>query len=513
MLLLLACAGTRAPEDAPVEILPGPPSSERLVFEPAVDRSSPALWVDGIRHPLSYRVFAEDGQEIGGQPFGQLVTIDGEPIGQCNSQDFAALIVVDQVVFHLSHVECQPGAIYLTRMDADMNPVSTRPIDMSGVRGTMLPCSGDLTPWNTLLSSEEYEPNARKAVPGEGVSDNWQGFNRMGNYFPDGLASVNPYDYGWMPEVAVLDAQGNTSVVKHFSMGRFSHELGIVAPDSRTVYLSDDGYNVGFYRFVADTAEDLSAGTLYAARFQEGRVEWISLGHAQDEDIDTSLHFDDLFSVDEEGCTPVLTQHGDECLRVKEGMERQASRLETRRYAAVLGATTEFSKAEGLAIDEGRKTLYLALTKVQEGMLPRHTGWEPGRPDHIQFNANGCGAILAFDLDEEWVAGTTSVSVALAGRPMGPVCDPSFIAGPDNITMLGDLLMIAEDTRGHDPNILWAWDADDDSLTPVVRAEPGAEMAGIHHYPEVGWFTVTEQHSARGDEPSKSALLGPLPDL
>ena len=199
MLLLLACAGTRAPEDAPVEILPGPPSSERLVFEPAVDRSSPALWVDGIRHPLSYRVFAEDGQEIGGQPFGQLVTIDGEPIGQCNSQDFAALIVVDQVVFHLSHVECQPGAIYLTRMDADMNPVSTRPIDMSGVRGTMLPCSGDLTPWNTLLSSEEYEPNARKAVPGEGVSDNWQGFNRMGNYFPDGLASVNPYDYGWMP--------------------------------------------------------------------------------------------------------------------------------------------------------------------------------------------------------------------------------------------------------------------------------------------------------------------------
>jgi hypothetical protein len=31
-------------------------------------------------------------------------------------------------------------------------------------------------------------------------------------------------------------------------------------PDLRTVYATDDGTNVGFYKFVADKPEDLSSG-------------------------------------------------------------------------------------------------------------------------------------------------------------------------------------------------------------------------------------------------------------
>ena len=34
----------------------------------------------------------------------------------------------------------------------------------------------------------------------------------------------------------------------------------IVMPDLRTVYATDDGTNVGFYKFVADKPEDLSSG-------------------------------------------------------------------------------------------------------------------------------------------------------------------------------------------------------------------------------------------------------------
>lgn len=38
---------------------------------------------------------------------------------------------------------------------------------------------------------------------------------------------------------------------------------------------------------------------------------------------------------------------GPECLRVKPGQEILASRFETRRYLAMLGGTTEWSKMEG----------------------------------------------------------------------------------------------------------------------------------------------------------------------
>ena len=39
--------------------------------------------------------------------------------------------------------------------------------------------------------------------------------------------------------------------------------------------------------------------------------------------------------------------NGAECLRLKPGMEQIASRLETRRFLAYLGGTTEFTKWEG----------------------------------------------------------------------------------------------------------------------------------------------------------------------
>ena len=38
-----------------------------------------------------------------------------------------------------------------------------------------------------------------------------------------------------------------------------------------------------------------------------------------------------------------------ECLKVKDGMEQLASRLETTPHASIKGATTEFRKMEGLA--------------------------------------------------------------------------------------------------------------------------------------------------------------------
>ena len=77
-------------------------------------------------------------------------------------------------------------------------------------------------------------------------------------------------------------------LVRHLTMGRFSHENALVMPDNKTVYLTDDGYDTVFFKFEADVAGDLSEGTLYAAMVTQDStynsastgfdVEWLELG-------------------------------------------------------------------------------------------------------------------------------------------------------------------------------------------------------------------------------------------
>ena len=94
--------------------------------------------------------------------------------------------------------------------------------------------------------------------------------------------------YGWVPEIKV-DNDSKAVYTKHYSMGRFSHELAYVMPDLKTVYMTDDGTNTGFFMFKSDRAKDLSSGTLYAAKWVQKRthdggsaeLKWIKLGHAR----------------------------------------------------------------------------------------------------------------------------------------------------------------------------------------------------------------------------------------
>ncbi|MCG0040819.1 DUF839 domain-containing protein, partial [Escherichia coli] len=107
-------------------------------------------------------------------------------------------------------------------------------------------------------------------------------------YFGD-MSKANPYYYGWIPEISV-DESGNASVVKHYSTGRFSHEMMQVLPDNKTALFGDDGSNTMMFMYVADKEKDFSAGTLYAAKFKQtstenggkGDLQWIKLGHSTD---------------------------------------------------------------------------------------------------------------------------------------------------------------------------------------------------------------------------------------
>ena len=71
--------------------------------------------------------------------------------------------------------------------------------------------------------------------------------------------ACRPYKYGHVIEVKV-NPDGTPSVTKWYTLGRNSKETAYVMPDNKTVYITDDGTNVGFFKFIATKAGDLSQG-------------------------------------------------------------------------------------------------------------------------------------------------------------------------------------------------------------------------------------------------------------
>jgi hypothetical protein len=74
----------------------------------------------------------------------------------------------------------------------------------------------------------------------------------------------------------------------------------------------------------------------------------------------------------------------------------------THRTAAYLGATTEFSKWEGITYDTKRNRIYTAMSEIREGMEDKKSKGEPndefdagGRNDiKLEYNPCGCGALF-----------------------------------------------------------------------------------------------------------------------
>ena len=130
--------------------------------------------------------------------------------------------------------------------------------DLSGMNGGWVLCFGSMSPWGTPLLSEElyFADTENWNNPSYNYHYNQQELADYLGYYP------NPYDYGWIVEIENA-ATASPIFNKHMAMGRFSHENAQVMPDERTVYLSDDEYGTVLFKFVADTAGDLGAGTLY----------------------------------------------------------------------------------------------------------------------------------------------------------------------------------------------------------------------------------------------------------
>lgn len=539
----------------------------------AVTVSESAVF-DGVTAKIGYHTLFRTGDKLGDAVFGQIYGKDGKPVsvgpdGHSNNPDFTSLLPVGGKLFSLTHFENLPATMYLSELAADaegnLKPVSTKPLDFSAFGGYWDPCAGSVTPWNTHLGSEEYPQDARAYETAATIADlGDEEVPQMAAYFgldpksmtmEDYRAAVNPYDYGFPTEVAVNEA-GEATIAKHYAMGRVSVELANVMPDRRTAYVSDDGTNVGLFRFVADKEADLSAGQLYAAKWVQASdadggaatLEWIDLGHADDAAIGAligkRIKFSDIFETADynaDGSCPegFLSSNAEgkaECLKVKPGMEAAASRLETRRYASMLGATTEFRKMEGTTYNPDRNSLYVAMSEIGKGMTDADEKADKGGRNDIRLPKNACGAVYEVALDDAFVG--TKMTAVIAGKPMeyaadspwaGQECDIDGIANPDNIAYIPgyDTLIIGEDTtKGHRNDAVWALGLSKNTLTRIATTPYGAEATSVDWYPNVmghGYLTMVVQHpygesdedmlKSRDDARGYVGYIGPFPAL
>jgi len=420
-------------------------------------------------------------------------------------------------------------------------------VPTSAVNGLWITCAGSISPWNTHLSSEEYEPDAWfvKAIRDAGTTsiasltgwstsqlatlngnlDYFQAFST--NTFGS-AATANPYHYGHVPEVTV-SADGTGTIKKHYCLGRISRELVQVMPDQKTVLMGDDYVGGAFYMFIGNTAGDLSAGTLYVAKLTQTDAvkpatsggnftfQWIKLGSATSAEIKTAADtlavnqiIDVKFAASDGYTAITLDGGGTQYVKVLVGKDKEAAFLETHRYAALMGATMETTKLEGVTVNVKDKIAYYAMSRLDApfgdsaGAI-QHTALRPGAVYACPLKsgqADSSGAAIA----SEWVPTGMAVPDGLLGQVLSPTdadgnaAVKDKIAQPDNVKYSESMrtLFIGEDGTGHLNNYVWAYNIDTKVLSRVLAVPAGAECTGLQavdNLNEFAYLMSSMQHA------------------
>jgi secreted PhoX family phosphatase len=520
--------------------------------------TAPQLRIDGNTYNISYQTILRGGQTARDSEMyglGQLLDQNMQPIFVTDSNgnpnitrinnrtvvgeylisqypDYTSILQAGNRLFMFVHFESpQPAISYLVELNQDTNSCqltakSVTPVDWSQWGGLWNPCAGSVSPWGTHLGSEEGEPDARQLAEATNLTTLDSKYTQQMKYFGiypnkttlEGIRQyVKPYRYGHATEM-IAKADGSYEVKKHYSMGRMAFELPLVMPDQKTVYLTDDGDNGMFGMFKADAPANLSCGTLYGARATQTsnvsggafNITWINMGRACDAELIAAqnMTFTDIFEAvkPSNGTCPagfnstnVMGQLGQECLKLKPGMALFASRFETRRYLAMLGGTTEWSKWEGItfAPELGRNgRLYTALSEVRAGMEDNmyqgknNTKYDLGDTNDIRLQYNKCGCIYALDVDANYTA--TNMSYVLCGNTRNNTdefnaCDITSIASPDNLGYLQghNAIIVGEDTEHHENDAVWLYDLNTKNLTRLMTTPYGSESTSVYYHPEI----------------------------
>lgn len=493
-------------------------------------------------YDLKYKVLAKMGDTIGSGKIGLMTNINGDPILKGGEEDISdmpdgnSLITVGSKHYLLTHMEERPGMISKTEVTVEegvFKAVDTKAVDLSAMGGTIINCASSKTKYGSHLGGEEdYSLNsifADKNSPfyvdcaldgrgndAEGRANYFCSYvDAMQKYLGDqnidkdngyNSDSFSPYNYGYIVEVQP-QVDGSTKSAKHYVTGKYTPELATIMPDGKTVYMSDDGTAKGLWKFVSDAEiSEFKAdweGTLYSAKVLQKSAEnggafdvsWIELGHAKDSEIEalikSKMKITDIFEISKPevngNCatgTKVYEDSTLECLTLKEGQEKAAAFLETRKYAALKGATIEFRKEEGLTYNADKNVLYISMSEIKKSMEDNYKGQEP--VNDIRLEANVCGAVYALALDSSYSG--ISMKAVVIGQPLDVneayadewTCHPDGISNPDNITYIGhNTLLISEDTNKHVNNMTWAYNTETKMMTRIASLPIGAEVTGV----------------------------------
>jgi hypothetical protein len=503
--------------------------------QPIIDRSVPG-------QERQFFSDAPDGTSLLTVPNASVTGVKGKPVFAVVQFEYTTR---DQA--QASQYGLLPSPIAILTLDQDpatgkLALVKYFNVDTAPVHGLWITCGASLSPWGTHLASEEYEPDAQKIA----TNASFQAFSR--NLFGSATAA-NPYHYGHLPEVTV-NPDGTGSIRKHYCLGRISHELVQVMPDNRTVLMGDDWTNGGLFVFVADKEKDLSAGTLYVAKYGPGfsvepgaagaPISWIRLGHATSADIerlaDTLQPGDILTSVTADPQDPSFTKmylDGKPAwVKLKPGMELAAAFLETHRYANLMGASMGFTKLEGTTVNVKDKVAYSAVSYIQGSMVRGSANWSEAANLTVEQPLYA-GGVLAHRLggdqkdtsgapiDSAWMP--LQSSFLLTGRDLaapdalGNTSDAEAIANPDNLKFSEKMrtLFIGEDSGRHVTNMLWAYHVDSKELTRIATMPAGAESTGLHVVDDLnGWTYImcNCQHAGgwEGFDATVQPVLDPL---
>jgi secreted PhoX family phosphatase len=445
--------------------------------------------------------------------------------------------------------------------------------ELRSIGGTRINCYGDLSPWGTYLSAEEEYSHPRLSLTattselleegsGVGIRGAAQFYNRpnpseiasaVSEYYGDdawypqgafalgglelqayylGAEAVdqdgentttpiespypNPYRYGYIVDFREPESD-TTRPIKYYVGGRAAWECPDVQADEKTMYLSCDGDNKGFYKFVAD--EEIPSyddpmdveGTLYAAEVTNEKaakeqppaevsleLDWIELGHASNAEVESWIaEYDGIDQVDyleshaetdwkenfetaleeadrevvENGNADYISDedivewaeqyHEDGPDGVDEGL-RRVPFLELRAAAKEVGATVEFRKSEGIDSQDGAGVgdyIYVGISEVNDGMTDDEGDLRVSRVDG--------GLVYRAEIEDGYDISTLEpVIVGLDATDPTDVANDAFV-NVDNVFVLDDgRVLYCEDadqySRSYPNNCLYVYTPDED---------------------------------------------------
>ncbi len=481
-----------------------------------------------------YQVLGQTGNTFGGalqQGLGSVIaTDDSTVVITSNTPDFNGFIPTSANQGYLfTNWESNPGGMSRLKLikntESGLWSVDNTDVMMLdfGEWGTVANCFGSVSPWNTPLTSEEWGNSGDATHQWNDPNAN-HGQNQLASYIDPNANSAgdasqfpNTYRYHYIVEIT-QPAGSNPQPIKHYSMGRFEHEIAIVMPDQRTVYLSQDDTNGVLYKYVADKAADLSSGTLYAAKLTQDAgsadpattgfaIEWVELANGSDAQIEIWIaQYDDIDHSDYvEGKSSYLTDadaiawaNGDSqfpsydsiyepatnagfsgantyggAVTAGKPMDNRVAFLESRKAARAKGATAEWRKFEGIYINAKRAEeavegtdliagetvdsayVYFAIADMDNGMIDGHGDIQ------LANSVKDCGGVYRMPLEAGY--NTQRIEPVVMGairtsEVTGDIeCDVEALSQPDNLIVLDDGRLIIGEDGMQTNNTLWLY--------------------------------------------------------